>query len=124
MRWAERILWIAAAVLAVTVTVVCWRTTPDDVPEPETYGSATLSLDEYGVVSFRICLNTADSLELMRLPGMTAETAQAILAYRAHYGRFTDVREIGNVAGVTEAMRERWLYYLTLEPENGAESLR
>ncbi|MBR3290098.1 MAG: helix-hairpin-helix domain-containing protein [Clostridia bacterium] len=122
MRLAEKILWIAAAAFAVAVTVVCLRSTPDPAPSSETYESATLSLDEYGIVAFHVDLNTADKLQLMRLPGMTEETAEAIVSYRAYYGRFTDVREIGDVAGVTEAMRDRWLYYLTVGAENSAES--
>ena len=117
MRRTEIILWIAAAVLAITVTVVCLTTTPS-VSDTASVTAETLALDEHGTVSFHVNLNTADRLELMRLPGMTAATAQAILDYRAHYGRFTDVREIGNVAGVTEAMRDRWIEYLTLGDES------
>ena len=122
MRRAEIALWIAAAILAVAVTVVCLTGTPNTVPS-EGDGAAALSLDEYGVVTFEVNLNTADRTQLMRLPGMSLETAQAILDYRAYYGGFSDVREIANVPGVTEKMSERWLSYLTLGA-GGTESSR
>ena len=118
MKRAEMVLWIASAVLAIAVTVACLRGTPGQIAASDAYESATLSLDEHGVVAFKVNLNTAEQVELMRLPGMSAETAQAILAYRAYYGRFVDVREIGNVKGVTEEMRDRWVPYLTLDTES------
>lgn len=114
MKRVEIILWIAAAVLAVTVTVVCLRQTPNKAADTDAYAAATLSLDEYGVVDFQLNLNTADRSQLFRLPDMTAEIAQNILDYRAHYGRFSDVQEIGDVKGVTETLCDRWLPYLTL----------
>ena len=123
MRRTEIILWIAAAILAITVTVVCLRTTPSRPAANETYEAATLTTDEYGVVAFQIDLNAAGQPELMRLPGMTLKIAQNVLAYRDYYGRFTDVREIGNAEGVTEELCDRWVPYLTLG-ENGAESSR
>lgn len=125
MRKAEIVLWVAAAALAIAVTVVCWQSTPAIAPGPGADPSTELSLDDYGLVAFQIDLNTAGQAELMRLPGMTVETAQAVLAYRNYYGRFTDVREIGNVEGVTEEQCERWIFYLTLgAPADGAESSR
>ncbi len=124
MRRAEKIFWLVALTLAALVTVVCLRSTTSRTTESDLYEAATLSLDEYEIVTFHVDLNSADKLQLMRLPGMTEETAQAILDYRLYYGRFTDVREIGNVAGVTEAMCDSWRYYLTVGTENGAESSR
>ena len=122
-RIIGRFLAAAAAILAVTVTVVCLRTTPDMSAGKETYEAATLTTDAYGVVAFQIDLNTAGQPELMRLPGMTLRIAKNILAYRDYYGRFTDVREIGNAEGVTEALCDQWVPYLTLG-ENGTESSR
>ena len=123
MQKAEIALWIAAAVLAVTVTAVCLTVTPDKPTVSDTFEAETLSMDEYGVVVFQLDLNTADRSQLMRLSGMTVEIAQNILDYRAYYGRFWDVREIGNVKGVTEAMCDRWVPYLTLGAD-GEESSR
>ena len=122
MRRAEIALWVAAAILAIAVTVICFTVTPSTATS-DGDGAAALSLDEYGVVTFEVDLNTADQMRLMRLPGMKTEIAQAILDYRAYYGGFSDVREIGNVPGVTGEMSERWLPYLTLGA-GGTESSR
>ena len=120
MRRTEIILWIAAAVLAVAVTAVCLCSTPGKAI-PDGDAATALSREPDGSVAFQLDLNTADRTELMRLPGMTVAIAQEILDYRAYYRRFVDVREIGNVPGVSEAMCDRWVPYLTLG-DGGAES--
>lgn len=45
-------------------------------------------------------INTADSTELQRLPGVGPSTAQAILDYRTQIGRFSSPEQLDDVKGI------------------------
>lgn len=58
----------------------------------------------------KINLNTADSYELQRLPGIGEKRAEDIIAYREEHGPFQTVDELDKVsgigAGILEGLRE------------------
>lgn len=54
-----------------------------------------------------INLNTADAQELMRLKGVGARRAQAIIDYRNQHGKFRSVYELGNIKGIGLAFIEK-----------------
>lgn len=57
-----------------------------------------------------ININTAESVELERLPGIGPATAKSIISYRESHGPFGTIEEIMNVSGIKssrfEAIRE------------------
>lgn len=48
----------------------------------------------------KVCLNTASTLELQRLPGVGPQLAQTIVDYRNANGPFRNIRELTKVRGV------------------------
>ncbi|MBK9101395.1 MAG: ComEA family DNA-binding protein [Austwickia sp.] len=52
-------------------------------------------------------LNTADASALDELPGIGPKIAERIIAWRAAHGRFTTIDELGEVAGIGDAMLVR-----------------
>jgi competence protein ComEA len=56
----------------------------------------------------RLDLNRASAAELEALPGIGPALAARILDYRAGHGRFNDVRDLLNVAGVGEKTLARF----------------
>lgn len=63
----------------------------------------------------RININTADEEELMRLPGIGKQKADAILEYRLTYGKFYDISEIMDVPGIGEGIYEKIKDQITAE---------
>lgn len=57
-------------------------------------------------------LNTATARELQQLPGVGPATAERILAFRKEIGRFEDVEQLLEVAGVGEKKLERMRPFL------------
>ena len=66
------------------------------------------------VESARVRLNTANRVELQRLPGVGLATAQAILDYRADNKGFADIRELQNVRGIGRRRFERLAPFVAL----------
>jgi competence protein ComEA len=54
-----------------------------------------------------INLNRADAAALMRLKGIGAKTAEAILAWRRVHGPFRDIRDLLNIKGIGEKKLEK-----------------
>lgn len=48
----------------------------------------------------RLNINTASREELMILPGIGDNYAEAIISYRSHYGKFSSLDEIKNIPGI------------------------
>lgn len=61
-----------------------------------------------------ININTATPEELQQLENLGAVTAERIVAYRERFVRFTSVKELANVKGISEADVERWSSYITV----------
>jgi competence protein ComEA len=59
-------------------------------------------------------LNAADAARLARLPGISAELAEQIVAYRTAHGGFRRVEELLLIPGMTPARLEQLRPYLTL----------
>jgi competence ComEA-like helix-hairpin-helix protein len=55
----------------------------------------------------KIDLNRADAASLMRVPGIGAKTAEAILAWRRAHGPFRDLRDLLNIKGIGEKKLEK-----------------
>lgn len=68
----------------------------------------------HGRASGKINLNTATAAELHGLPGVGPVTAQRILEWRAHHGRFTSVEQLREVGGIGEARLARMKDLVTL----------
>ncbi len=62
-------------------------------------------------------INTANFLELQRVPGIGPKTAQRILDARKSVGRFRSVDELLAVPGIGEKRLEKMRQYLTVGPE-------
>lgn len=63
----------------------------------------------------RIGVNTADTYDLDRLPGIGPTKAQAIVAYREEHGPFQSAEELLEVSGIGEATLEGLRDYITLD---------
>ena len=57
--------------------------------------------------SSKININTADVLELEKLPGIGEVKAEAIIQYRKSYGRFKTIHDITRVSGIGEKTFEK-----------------
>lgn len=62
-----------------------------------------------------IHLNKADKTELMKLPGIGAITAEAIIKYREENDGFDHINQLLNVKGIGKKKFEKIAPYLTLE---------
>lgn len=60
-------------------------------------------------------VNTADTEELCRLPGVGEGRAKAIIEYRQKQGGFQKIEDIMQVSGIGEKMYARMKEYLTVE---------
>lgn len=79
-------------------------------------GRAATSPVTTGIASMQaINLNTADAQELMRLKGVGAKRAQAIIDYRNQHGKFRSVYELRNIKGIGLAFIEKNQACLTLQ---------
>jgi DNA uptake protein ComE-like DNA-binding protein len=57
----------------------------------------------------KVRVNLANPLELLELPGVGPEQADAILRFRAHHGPIRDAAQLGDILGsraVSEALSE------------------
>ena len=71
----------------------------------------------------KINLNTADELELQRLPGIGETRAADIIAYREANGPFESTEELLEVSGIGEARLAELEGWITVgAPEDGAET--
>ena len=66
-----------------------------------------------------INVNTADVLELGRLPGIGEKRAQAIVAYREEHGPFQTVEELKQVEGIGPGILADLDGYVTVETAEG-----
>lgn len=63
-----------------------------------------------------IDLNTADSYDLQRLPGIGEKRALAIIAYREEHGPFQSVDELVGVKGIGEGILNGLREYAAVTP--------
>jgi len=63
-----------------------------------------------------VILNTAEADDLKRLPGIGQKRADAILALRAHLGRFRAIEDLLKVKGVGRATLKRLRPLVRLDP--------
>jgi len=59
-------------------------------------------------------INNATREELIALPGIAEVTADAIIAYRAKHGNFSDVVELKNIKGISDKKLESLKKYLNV----------
>ena len=62
----------------------------------------------------KVDLNRADVAGLMRVPGIGAKTAEAILAYRRAHGPFRNLRDLLQIKGIGEKRLEKLAPYIIL----------
>jgi len=63
---------------------------------------------------YPVNINTATQAQLETLPGIGPAKAQAILAWRATYGRFNSVAQLIEVSGIGEKTLQNLLPYVTV----------
>lgn len=63
----------------------------------------------------KINLNTADSYELQRLPGIGEKRAEDIIAYREEHGPFQTVDELDEVSGIGSGILEGLREYAVVD---------
>jgi competence protein ComEA len=68
----------------------------------------------YATEPLLVNINTADSEELQRLPGIGPAKAEAILAYRAQHGDFERPEDLMKVPGIKAATFARLEPYVTV----------
>ena len=64
--------------------------------------------------SGKVNINTADMSELQSVPGIGPATAQKIIEYREHNGKFKSVEDILNVSGIGDKTLENMRPYITV----------
>ena len=62
----------------------------------------------------RININTADTTQLMSIPGIGQTRAEAIIAYRKEHGAFAQIEDIMNVSGIKNALFNKMKEYITI----------
>lgn len=65
-----------------------------------TYGSAAAGQESDGLIN----INTADALELCKLPGIGTTRAEAIIAYRDTNGQFQAIEDLMKVNGIKQGV--------------------
>lgn len=101
-RGERRFLWVGAAALGLVCALSFWFAVPFARTGPQR--AASLPLEQAAWVD----VNHADAAALCTLPGIGEQKAQAIIAYRTQYGPFRTVREVAQVAGITEKTVAAW----------------
>jgi len=104
----------AAAVVApqTSAVVASARSSVAGGSKSKSKTSATTKLHNPGEGVVRI--NSADSTELQRLPGVGPSTAQAILDYRTQIGRFTTPEQLDDVKGIGPKKLEKMRPFVAL----------
>jgi len=120
----QELVLVAAALLflALMIAVPVLRFQPlEEIAVPAQGTSVARSAQSRmvsGVASTAItpvAINRADLAELMRLPGIGEQRAQAILTYRAENGLFRTPEELLQVPGIGEALLAGMRDLITLE---------
>jgi len=75
-------------------------------------GHVTDSWNDTQEATICININTATREELMRLPGIGANKADSIIAYRKEYGSFETTEDIMLIDGIKEAIYNRIKDYI------------
>ena len=109
-------LLLAAGGLLLVVTVL---TATLGVPPLES-GPVTITTNSSGTATTQIQkldLRTATAAQLRTVPGIGETLAARIVEYRTAAGGFDNLYQLQNVDGISRAMVESWLPYLTLSDE-------
>ncbi|MBO4873609.1 MAG: helix-hairpin-helix domain-containing protein [Lachnospiraceae bacterium] len=83
-----------------------------EVPSPDAPSSEAEWI--FATEPLIVNINTADSAELEKLPGIGPAKAAAIIAYRNAHGPFTEVSELMRVPGIKEATFARLSAYVVI----------
>ena len=78
---------------------------PDKKSEPPAQGSSAAA--EQQSSDGKVSINTADSEELQKIPGVGPVTAENIISYRESNGSFKSIDDIKNVSGIGEKTFEK-----------------
>ena len=109
-------LLIAVGALLLVVTVL---TAMLGVPPLES-GPVTITTNSSGTATTQIQkldLRTATAAQLRTVPCIGEALAARIVEYRTAAGGFDNLYQLQNVDGISRAMVESWLPYLTLSDE-------
>ena len=69
----------------------------------------------------KININTANALDLERLPGIGEKRAQDIVTYREEHGPFQSVEELDNVSGIGPGILSGLRDYVTVESQESGQ---
>lgn len=82
---------------------------------PATETAAGVQAEAPADAAFTVNINTADSTELQRVPGIGPAMAQKLLDFRARVGVITDLSQLLEVSGIGEKKLEQFAPYLVLK---------
>lgn len=63
----------------------------------------------------KININTSDSIQLQKLPGIGPTKSESIIAYREEFGGFRVIEEINEVKGIGDATYAKIKDFITVE---------
>lgn len=91
--------------------------TPSPSITPSSVSENTNTLPAKETAPTVLDLNTASAEELSKIPGITAELADKIIAYRNKYDYFLDVDELLEIDGITNALYKKIKPYVTVKDQ-------
>ena len=109
-----RVLFLIAVALTMGLVIFEYTTKPaiaNPVVEAQEWASKT----EEVLDLYRINLNTADTAELMQIPGIGQVLAGRIIEFREQHGPFASVDDLVQVYGIGEKTVEQIKLYAYVE---------
>ena len=112
IKWTK--MYIAILLLSVGFAVLLFGRTAA-VKTQSAPWTVTAQREAQPVEVHRVNINTADSAELILLPGIGEKLARRIIAYREENGSLAAPEELLQVSGIGEATLENFRAYITFE---------
>ncbi len=96
-----RTLLAATAALMIASPVLADET-PASATAPATMSTSATTTTSSSTTQTQININTASAKDLMKVKGISASKARAIVSYRKKHGNFTSTDDLAKVKGFTK----------------------